>query len=148
MDFGDILKSVLGGSGSSEGSSDEGNGKLDLMSIITGLLGSQGGAGLSGLVKQFKEKGLEDVVSSWIGKGDNAPVTPEQIKNVFGEDNIKEMATKTGMNKEEVTGQLSDILPKAIDKVTPDGKLPDANEESIDLGKIGDLLGGLFGKKE
>ena len=52
------------------------------------------------------------------------------------------------MNKEELTGQLSDILPKAIDKVTPDGKLPDTTEEGIDLGKIGDLLGGLFGKKE
>ena len=58
------------------------------------------------------------------------------------------MANKTGMNKEELTGQLSDILPKAIDKVTPDGKLPDTTEEGIDLGKIGDLLGGLFGKKE
>jgi uncharacterized protein YidB (DUF937 family) len=52
------------------------------------------------------------------------------------------------MNKEEITGQLSDILPKVIDKVTPEGKLPDTNEGGIDLGNIGDLLGGLFGKKE
>lgn len=148
MDLGDILKSVLGGSGNTEGSSGEGSGKLDLMSIITGLLGGQGGAGLGELVKKFTESGLGDVVSSWIGKGDNAPVTPEQVKDVFGEESIQEMADKTGMNKEEVTEQLSDILPKAIDKVTPDGKLPDANQEGIDLGKIGDLLGGLFGKKE
>lgn len=146
MDLGNILKSVLGGSG--EGSSSEGSGKLDLMSIITGLIGGQGGAGLGELVKKFTENGLGDVVSSWIGKGDNAPVSPEQVKDVFGEDGIQEMANKTGMNKEELTGQLSDILPKAIDKVTPDGKLPDTTEESIDLGKIGDLLGGLFGKKE
>lgn len=145
MDLGNILKSVLGGSG--EGSS-EGSGKLDIMSIITGLLGGQGGAGLGELVKKFTENGLGDVVSSWVGKGDNAPVTPEQVKDIFGEEGIEEMANKTGMNKEEVTGQLSDILPKAIDKVTPEGKLPDANEGGIDLGNIGDLLGGLFGKKE
>jgi len=145
MDLGNILKSVLGGS--SEGSGEE-SGKLDLMSIITGLIGGQGGAGLGELVKKFTENGLGDVVSSWIGKGDNAPVTPEQVKNVFGEEGIEEIANKTGMNKEEITGQLSDILPQAIDKVTPEGKLPDANEGGIDLGNIDDLLGGLFGKKE
>jgi len=145
MDLGNILKSVLGGSGEGSG---EGSGKLDIMSIITGLLGGQGGAGLDGLVKQFTEKGLGDVVSSWVGKGDNAPVTPEQVKDVFGEKGIDEIATKTGLDKDEVTGQLSDLLPKAIDKVTPEGKLPDANEGGIDLGNIGDLLGGLFGKKE
>jgi uncharacterized protein YidB (DUF937 family) len=91
MDLGNILKSVLGGSGEGSG---EGSGKLDLMSIVTGLIGGQGGAGLGELVKKFTENGLGDVVSSWIGKGDNAPVTPEQVKNVFGEEGIEEMAKK------------------------------------------------------
>ena len=132
MDLMDTIKSALDGG--------EGSGKPDLMSVITGLIG---GGGLNGLIKMFTEKGLGDIVSSWVGKGDNTPVTPEQVKDVFGENGIDEIATKTGMDKDEVTGQLSDLLPKAVDKVTPEGKVP---EEGPDPGKITDLLGGLFGK--
>lgn len=142
MDFLDAVKSVL------DSGKGEGSGKTDILSIVTGLIGGQGGAGLSGIVKQFTEKGLGDVVSSWVGKGENAPVSPEEVKNVFGDDSIDEIASKTGLDKKEVTGQLSDILPQVVDKLTPDGKIPESNESGIDLGQIGNLLDDLFGKKQ
>lgn len=135
----DSIKSAIGGG---EG---EGSGKPDLMSIITGLIGGSGGLG--GIVKQFTEKGLGDVVSSWIGKGDNAPVSPDQVKDAFGEDAIKDISEKTGMDTKEVTEQLSDKLPQIVDKLTPDGKIPEGDEAGLGLDNIGDIIGGLFGKK-
>ncbi len=83
--------------------------------------------GLSGLVETFKSKGLGDVVSSWIGTGQNLPVSVDQIKQVLGSEKIQEIAAKVGISKEDAAKHLSALLPEVIDKLTPNGKLPDAN---------------------
>jgi uncharacterized protein YidB (DUF937 family) len=132
MDILDTLKSSLGGS-----KTDKEN---DLMSTIMGLVG---GGGLNNLISQFTSKGLGDVVSSWVGKGNNLPISPDQIQSVLGADQIKNIASKLGMDTNQVTGQLSNLLPQAVDKLTPDGKVPEGDI----LNKGMDLLGGLFGKK-
>jgi uncharacterized protein YidB (DUF937 family) len=104
------------------------------------LVGGQSG-GLNGLISQFTSKGLGDVVSSWVGTGKNIPVSADQIKSVLGEDTVKDMASKTGLDVHELTGHISDLLPKVVDKLTPDGKVP---EEDI-LSKGKDILSQLFG---
>lgn len=116
--------------------------KNDLMSSIMFLIGGQSG-GLNGLINQFKSQGLGDVVSSWVGTQDNLPVSSDQIKSVLGDDTIKSMSAKLGIDANALTGQLSNLLPQVVDKLTPEGKVPEGDI----LSKGKDLLSELFGKK-
>ncbi len=131
MDILDNLKSAVGGGGQNN----------DLMSTVMGLLGGQGG--LNGLVSQFASKGLGDVIGSWVGTGKNLPISRDQLKGVLGDDTIKNLASKLGMDSNALLGQLSNLLPQAVDKLTPDGKVPEGDIMSKGM----DLLGGLFGNK-
>lgn len=130
----DSVKSVLG--------SAAGGNQTDLMSLVLNLIAGQSG-GLNGLVQQFAAKGLGDIVQSWIGTGKNLPISPDQLQSVLGADTVKGLASKVGMDSNALLGQLTNILPQAIDKLTLDGKIPEG-----DIMKQGmNLLGGLFGKK-
>src|SRR5574338_448136 len=134
MDILNAIKSVLGGGAGSK--------QNDLMSEIMNIVGGQSG-GLNGLINQFTSKGLGDVVSSWVGTGNNLPVSPEQIKNVIGHDTLKDLAAKTGMDQNSLTGKLSDLLPQVVDKLTPDGKVPEGDILSQGM----NILNGILGKK-
>ena len=65
------------------------------------------------------------LVSSWIGTGENQPVSGEQIEQTFGSDKIQEIAQKLGISGAEASGGLAALLPQIIDKLTPEGKLPE-----------------------
>jgi uncharacterized protein YidB (DUF937 family) len=134
MDILGTVKSLLGGS--------EGGEQNELIKSITNLVGGQGG-GLNNLVQQFSSKGLGDVISSWISTGKNLPVSADQIQNVLGSDTIKGIASKVGLDTGTVSKQLSDLLPNLVDKLTPDGKIPESDLISEGI----DKLGNLFGKK-
>ena len=82
--------------------------------------------GLQGLVENFKSKGLEDIISLWIGTGPNQPISEDQILNVLGKEQIQKMVEKVGISQEEASGGLASLLPEIIDKLTPNGKLPDS----------------------
>ncbi|MBK8944169.1 MAG: DUF937 domain-containing protein [Ignavibacteriae bacterium] len=127
----DMLKSVLGGGD-----------KNDLMSIVMNLIGGQKG-GLSGLVSQFASKGLGDIIGSWVSTGENKAISADQLQNALGSDQVKDIASKLGIDQSSVLSQLTNLLPQAVDKLTPDGKVPEGDI----LSKGMDLLGGLFGKK-
>jgi uncharacterized protein YidB (DUF937 family) len=131
MDILNTIQSALGG----------GDKKDDLISSILGLLGGQGG--LQNLIGQFTSRGLGDVIGSWVSTGKNLPVSGDQLKNVLGNDTISNLASKLGMDSNALTSQLSNLLPDVVDKLTPDGKVPEGDI----LGQASDLLGGLFGKK-
>ena len=88
-----------------------------------GLLG-----GLGGLLDKFQKGGLGNAINSWIGTGQNQPVSPGQLGSALGPDIIKTLAQRSGLSEEEITKQLSQILPGVIDKLTPQGRLPTAAE--------------------
>lgn len=132
MDIGDITKSVSG-SGMNIG---------DLLGSALGLLQGQQG-GLDGLLGLFASKGLGDIVGSWIGTGSNLPVSPSQITSVFGEDTIKNMATKNGTDTNTFTSKLSELFPNVIDKLTPNGKVTGSETSGLNI----ETLAGLFGIK-
>jgi uncharacterized protein YidB (DUF937 family) len=90
-----------------------------------GLLG-----GLGGLVDKLQKGGLGSVVNSWVGPGQNQPVTPGQLGPALGPDIIKTLAQKSGMSEEELTKQLAHALPGVVDKLTPAGRLPTLAELS------------------
>ena len=82
--------------------------------------------GLQGLVENFKGKGLEDIISSWIGTGQNQPISGDQISKVLGGDRLQTIAENAGISREEASGGLASLLPEIIDKLTPTGKLPES----------------------
>jgi uncharacterized protein YidB (DUF937 family) len=83
--------------------------------------------GLLGLVNTLRQLGLDDVVSSWISTGENKPISPEQVQNALGEGQINQMAQNMGVSHQEVSTGLAGLLPQLIDKLTPDGKLPESS---------------------
>jgi len=101
------------------------------------LINNPATGGLTGLVEAFKSNGLGDIVSSWIGTGKNLPVSVDQIKQVFGPEKIQEIAAKAGIAKDDAAKHLSELLPQIIDKLTPNGNLPNAAalEEGISMVK-------------
>ena len=119
-----LASGALFGRGSKEGSAikgsqaapDEGAG---------GLLG-----GLGGLVDKLQKGGLGNLVNSWIGPGQNQPVSPNQLGPALGPDIIKTLAQRSGLSEEELTRQLSQVLPGLVDKLTPNGRLPTLAELS------------------
>ena len=90
---------------------------------VGGLLG-----GLGGLLEKLQQSGHGDVAKSWVGTGQNQPISPNQLGSALGPSLTKTLAEKTGLSEQEVTAQLSQILPGLVDKLTPQGRLPTHNE--------------------
>ncbi len=80
--------------------------------------------GLGGLVQSFQDKGLGDVVSSWVGKGENLPISADQIQSVLGNETVQNLASKFGLSGDNLSSMLAQYLPGVVDKLTPDGTLP------------------------
>ena len=124
------------------GSSPGGGGGQTLVTSILELLSSRQG-GLSGLAEAFQHKGLGDIVSSWIGTGQNLPVSPDQIQQVLGNDQIQAFARKAGIAPEAAGPQLAKLLPNIVDKLTPDGQVPMGGDlMASGLGMLQSLMSG------
>jgi uncharacterized protein YidB (DUF937 family) len=102
-------------------------GNQQLMNAVISMLTNKQAGGLSGMVQAFQQKGLGDLMSSWISTGKNLPISPAQLRNGIGEDSLRSLAENAGISEESASSQLSDLLPGLIDKLTPDGKLPDSD---------------------
>jgi len=79
--------------------------------------------GISGLIQNFHDKGMSDVVTSWVGSGQNLPISAEQIQRVLGSGVVQQLAAKAGISPEEASSHLAQFLPGIIDKLTPQGKV-------------------------
>jgi uncharacterized protein YidB (DUF937 family) len=87
-------------------------------------------AGLGGLLERFQQSGHGNVSNSWVGTGQNQPVQPGQLGTVLGPNIIKVLAQKSGLSEDELSKQLSQILPGVVDKLTPKGRIPTLAELS------------------
>jgi uncharacterized protein YidB (DUF937 family) len=112
-----ILDSMTGGQAYGTGKSP------DALQAVLGMLGSSGSGGLAGLVQQFTGNGLGDIVNSWVGKGQNLPITPQQVSQGFGSGQLQALATKAGLSTDQMSAHLSELLPSFIDKLTPNGQV-------------------------
>lgn len=138
----DIVSGMLagregqGGLGDLLGQGGQGGGQADLLKLVLGMLASDGqGGGLAGLVRNFQQAGLGEQVNSWVGSGQNLPVSADQLSQVFGPDRMSEMAERMGLSTGDLGSQLSQLLPQAVDRLTPQGQMPDGG-----LGGLEDLL--------
>lgn len=91
------------------------------------MIGSGQGGGLNGLVQAFQQNGLGKLVESWIGTGQNLPVSPAQIQQTLGP-KVQELAQQHGMSAESVSQALSQLLPGLVDHLTPNGQLPQSGD--------------------
>ena len=89
--------------------------------------------GLGGLLNKLEQGGLGDVTKSWVGSGQNQPVSPGQLGPALGPSIIKMLSQKSGISEEDITKQLSQVLPGLVDKLTPSGRLPTVAELSEKL---------------
>ncbi len=136
--LGNILGAVMNNVGSGAGQAGGGN---PMMAVLGSLLSNDGGqGGLGGLVEKFGQAGLGNVVQSWIGSGQNLPISADQITSVLGSDGLAGIAKQLGLGDGEAAGQLSQMLPGLIDQLTPGGQAPAGG-----LGGMGDLAGMLGG---
>jgi len=103
---------------------------------LGGLLGGVGGAGAGGLlsgglndlVEQFRQNGHGDVAESWVQPGPNKPVAPPQLEQAIGPDVLDTLTRQTGLSREDILSRLSQALPDAVDKYTPDGRIPSESD--------------------
>ncbi len=103
--------------------------------VMDSLIGGGEKADLGGLVSGMKEKGLGDIASSWLGDGDNAEISPEQLKEVLGPDQVAQAASQLGTDEGSLLDGLKDALPQLIDKSSNGGSLLDS------VGGVGGLAG-------
>ena len=90
-----------------------------------GLLG-----GLGGLLNKLQQGGLGNATNSWVGSGQNQPVSPTQVGSALGPNIVKQISQMSGIPEDELTKQLSQVLPGVVDKLTPNGRLPTVAELS------------------
>ena len=129
-----LLDSVIGALAQGQGGARGGQG--DLLNLVLGMLAQNApGGGLGGMLARAQQGGLGDIVQSWIGTGQNLPVSPEQLQSMLGDDTLGQLARQLGLSTGDAAGQLSQVLPDVVDRLTPQGRVPDAG-----LGGVEDLL--------
>lgn len=113
-----------------------------LGSILGGMLGGGGGAGgLGGLLEQFQRAGFAEQANSWVGRGQNQPISPDAIGQVLGSDAVSRIAQQAGITETEASHGISQLLPELVDRLTPDGSVPGLDQ----LGASVDELARRFG---
>jgi uncharacterized protein YidB (DUF937 family) len=112
-----------------------------LLDAVSGLLNNPQVGGVGGLIEAFEKQGLGGVIASWVGTGQNLPISPEQLQAVLGDAHVQEIAQKLGISTQDVASHLSQLLPSLIDKMTPNGQVPTGPGLDGVLGAIKGALG-------
>lgn len=135
--IGDVLNNL----GGAAGTRDSGN---PMLRMIMNLMRQNGGLG--GLVDMLSRNGLGRQAASWVGTGDNDPVTADQLGQALGSGRLADLAGKFGIDPQALSGDLARYLPEVVNQLTPEGRLPD-NADSNDVLENGlaSLAGKLFG---
>jgi uncharacterized protein YidB (DUF937 family) len=93
----------------------------EMVTVVSGLIERHGG--VQGLVSQFEKSGMGATIKSWVGTGPNQPITPEQVHQAIAPSVLNDLAAKAGLSPQDLVNKLSALLPKAVDTLTPSGKI-------------------------
>ncbi|ESS38414.1 hypothetical protein SY91_02488 [Burkholderia cenocepacia] len=138
---------------------------MGLLDIVGGLIGGQAGGnsqsalittalefinnqpgGLNGLIEKFKAGGAGEIIGSWVGTGENQPISPDTLQNVLGSDVVGSLASKVGIDPSQASSILAQVLPHVVNGATPNGEVPASGQ--VDTSNVlGTLtqLAGMFG---
>ena len=137
-----LLDSILGAVSGQSGQSGEAN---PLVGILGNLLAQSGG--LQGLASKFAQSGQGNAFQSWVGMGENQPVSSGQIQNALGSEQVSAIASRLGVDPAVASNFLAEYLPKVVDKLTPAGKIdPTADHQQGLAAMLPSLLKSLAGQ--
>lgn len=120
-----LLDQILGGVGGALNQQGGGQGG-GLLSVLMQLVGGQPG-GLQGLLAKLTEGGMGQHVQSWVGTGQNMPISADQLSQALGGGQLAQLAQQFGLSQDHLAGGLSKLLPDVVDKLTPTGELHEDN---------------------
>lgn len=100
-----------------------------LLEIVLQMVQQNGG--LSGLLQKMQQTGYGSQAQSWIGTGSNQPIGPDVLSQIFGQGNLGQIAQQLGMSQEDVASNLSRALPEVVDRMTPEGHIPDDQDDLV-----------------
>ena len=142
---------------------------MGLLDIVGGLIGGQAGGnsqsalittalefinnqpgGLNGLIEKFKAGGAGDIIGSWVGTGENQPISPDTLQNVLGSDVVGSLASKVGIDPSQASSILAQVLPHVVNGATPNGEVPASGQVDTSnvLGTLTQLAGMFGGNKQ
>ena len=90
-----------------------------MVSVVNSILEKHGG--VQGVVSEFERNGFGQTVQSWVGTGPNDPIAPADIQRVIGPDLLQKLSEKSGMSQQDLADKLTQVLPRAVDHLTPNG---------------------------
>src|SRR5262245_49972062 len=100
-----------------------------------------GGGGLGDLIEQFRRQGYGAQADSWVGRGNNMPISPDILAQVFGRDELSRIAAQAGVSEEDASAGLSELLPDVVDRMTPEGRMPESDALRNSVRDLGRQLG-------
>ncbi|RQR28458.1 MULTISPECIES: YidB family protein [unclassified Burkholderia] len=142
---------------------------MGLLDIVGGLIGGQAGGnsqsalittalefinnqpgGLNGLIEKFKAGGAGDIIGSWVGNGENQPISADTLQNVLGSDVVGALASKVGIDPSQASSILAQVLPHVVNGATPNGEVPAGGQVDTSnvLGTLTQLAGMFGGNKQ
>jgi uncharacterized protein YidB (DUF937 family) len=113
-----LLDDVVNAAGGGQGQSNNA-----MLGHVLDMIKNHPG-GVTGLIDSFHQNGLGGLVSSWIGTGQNLPISADQIQSVLGSGQIASLAAKAGITPDQASAEISKLLPQVMDKLSPNGQLP------------------------
>ena len=93
-----------------------------MVTAVSGIIEKHGG--LQGVLSEFERSELGATVKSWVGTGPNQPISASDLQRTLGPDLLQQLAAKSGMSVEDLSEKLAQVLPQAVDRMTPDGAIP------------------------
>ncbi|HEY3459116.1 MAG TPA: YidB family protein [Bryobacteraceae bacterium] len=105
----------------------------NLLTTLLNVVNSQPG-GVAGLVETFQQKGLGGIVSSWVGTGANQAISPQQVENALGNQQVADIASKLGVSTQDASSHIAQWLPAVIDHLTPNGQVPSSGTNLMEMG--------------
>ncbi len=141
--LGDLLSGLAGGGQQQGGGA---NLLTALLPVVVAMLqnrsaGAGSSGGLGGLLQQLQAAGLGEQAGSWVGTGENLPISADQLANALGHQRLAEIAAQAGVPEEQAAGGLASLLPELVNQLTPQGQVPAENEVDDALGSLSRSLG-------
>ncbi len=121
-----LLGSVLGGMA---GPQNQAQGGGQLLQMVLTMLQQNGG--IEGLLAKMQQAGYGGQAQSWIGTGQNQPVPPDALSQIFGQGQLADIARQLGMSREDAAGGLARTLPDVVDRMTPEGRIPEDTNDLV-----------------
>ena len=126
----DKIGDLIRGAGNRDPNNPHGGGLLDQLSK------GVSGTAIGDILDRFRNAGAGSKVDSWVGTGPNQPIDPNDVETAIDEDTLTSLSMQTGLSRDELIARITKDLPEAVDKLTPKGELPAANDEITLLDEV------------